>query len=157
VLKDQGRLEEAVPCIREALRLRPNNPEAYNNLGNTFREQGRVEEAANCFRQALRLRAGYAEAHNNLGNALKDQGRLDEAVACYCEAVRLRPDFAYGHFNLGLSWLLLGQFGRGWPEYEWRWRCPEFTPRGFSQPLWNGTPLSGQPILVYAEQGLGDA
>jgi len=70
--------------------------------------------------------------------------------------VRLKPDFAGAHWNRALAWLLAGDFEHGWPEYEWRWRRPESPPPRFAQPLWDGSPLQGRTILLYAEQGLGD-
>src|SRR5205085_283931 len=45
---------------------------------------------------------------------------------------------------------------QGWLEYDWRWRRPGSAMPGFSQPLWDGSPLEGRTILVHAEQGLGD-
>jgi hypothetical protein len=55
-----------------------------------------------------------------------------------------------------LLWLVLGDFERGWPEYEYRWTQPGFQRRSFSQPAWNGSALAGKTILLHAEQGLGD-
>src|SRR5205814_1264385 len=60
------------------------------------------------------------------------------------------------HRNRALAWLTQADFVRGWPEYEWRWRCPEFKLRSFRAPRWDGSPLEGRTILIYAEQGLGD-
>ena len=50
----------------------------------------------------------------------------------------------------------MGDLSAGWPEYEWRTRCREFVPRHLSAPVWDGQPLAGRTILLYAEQGLGD-
>ncbi|HZY88696.1 MAG TPA: tetratricopeptide repeat protein [Gemmataceae bacterium] len=156
VLRDQWKLDEAIASFREAVRLRPDYAEAHNNMGTAVRHRGKLEQAVACYRRALELRPDYAEARNNLGNALKDQGQLDEAAACFEEALRLRPDYAEAHWNRSLLWLLRGELGRGWPEYEWRWTQPGFAPRPFAQPRWDGSPLAGRVILLWAEQGLGD-
>ncbi len=52
--------------------------------------------------------------------------------------------------------LAQGDFERGWPEYEWRWKCKGFTRQPYPRPLWDGSPLNGRTILLNAEQGLGD-
>jgi hypothetical protein len=52
--------------------------------------------------------------------------------------------------------LLQGDFERGWPELEWRWKSGEIIERKFSQPRWKGEPLAGKTILLHSEQGLGD-
>jgi len=156
VLQQQGKLEDATARHREALRLNPNYAEAYNNLGVVLQRLGKLEEATAQCQHALRLRPDHAAAHNNLGMALRLQGKLDEAVTHFQQALRLQPNFPDPHFNLALVWLVRGDFARGWPECEWRWTQPGFTRCAFPQPLWDGSDLGGQTILLYAEQGLGD-
>jgi tetratricopeptide (TPR) repeat protein len=155
-LQRQGRLDEAVASYRQAIRLRPSYHKAFHNLGDALQRLGRFDDAIACFREAIRSLPDSAESHYNLGTALHGQGRLDDAIACYEEAIRLRPDYPEAHNNLGQCWLLKGQFQRGWAEYEWHLRCPGIGSRSFRQPQWDGTPLGGRRILLYADQGLGD-
>jgi tetratricopeptide (TPR) repeat protein len=152
----QGKFEDAASCFQEALRLRPNYAKAHSNLGNALKNLGRLEDSLACYREALRLEPNYAEAHNNLGAAVVAVGQLKEALANYDQAVRLNPEYAEVHRNRALLWLLLGDFEQGWPEYEWRWYCQGVAKPSFQQPLWDGSPLEGQTILLHAEQGLGD-
>jgi len=156
VLKNLGQLDEAVACFRRVAQLRPNDLEPHYNLGGALRDQGMLDEAVACCRRAVEIKPDDAEAHSNLGNALADQGKLDEAVACHRRALALNPNLGEIHKGLGLALLLAGDWLRGWPEYEWRWRTKDLLPRGFPQPLWNGEPLAGKTILLHAEQGLGD-
>ena len=163
-LAEQGKLTEAVACYQQALRLKPDIAEAHSNLGMALAEQGELTEAVACYQQALRLKPDYAEAHSNLGVALTEQGKLTEAVASYQQALRFKPDHAAAHMNLAQVWFLWGDFERGWPEYEWRWKHRGFSPPSYCQPLWDGSSLQGQAtsgsgtntILLFAEQGLGD-
>ena len=39
---------------RQALRLKPADAEAHNNLGNALRDQGKLDEAIASYQQALR-------------------------------------------------------------------------------------------------------
>jgi tetratricopeptide (TPR) repeat protein len=155
-LLDQHRLEEARDCFQRAVQLNPDYAEAQSNLGATLCHLGQLDEAAVCLRAALRLRPDLAVAANNLGNVYRALGRFEEALAGYAEALRVQPDYADPHWNAALVWLQRGDFDRGWPEYEWRWRLREFTARAATQPRWDGSPLAGRIILLYAEQGLGD-
>ncbi len=156
VWQHQGKLAEAEACYQYALRLQPAFVLAHNNLGNVLQEQGKLTEAAACYQQALRLQPDCAMAHNNLGNVRKEQGQLAEALACYEQAITLEPDYADAHLNRALAWLLAGQYEQGWPEFEWRWRCPGYALAPCAAPRWQGQPLQGQTILLRAEQGLGD-
>jgi tetratricopeptide (TPR) repeat protein len=154
-LTEAGKPEEAAVLLRQATRLRPQMKEAHNNLGLALAEMGRFEEAEGCYEGALALDPGYAEAHVNLGSAFKEQGRTEEAVACYEQALRLEPNSASARYNRALALLQQGDYVRGWPEYEWRWKRKQ-TPRPFRQPRWDGSPLKGRTILLWCEQGLGD-
>ena len=108
-------------------------------------------------REGVRLQPDSAPAHTSLGAALCAQGRLDEALAEYETALRLDPDNPEAHWDRALVRLLQGDYDRGWHDYEWRWRCPRPPPLPpFRQPRWDGSPLEGRTILLYAEQGLGD-
>jgi tetratricopeptide (TPR) repeat protein len=156
-LKDRGQLEEAVDHYHQALRLNPNNANIYNNLGTVLQNQRKLDEAVSHYQQALQINPNHAEAHRNLGTTLQAQGKLAPALEHYQKAIRIRPEFAEPRHDLALLQLLLGDFERGWPEYEWRFRVPGLgRPRHFSQPLWDGAALDHQTVLLHAEQGLGD-
>jgi hypothetical protein len=64
-LAEQGRLDEAVDCYREALARRPTYAEASNNLGNTLIRLGRHAEAGPHYDDAVRHRPGWPAAHYN--------------------------------------------------------------------------------------------
>jgi len=77
-LAQQGKLDQAIPTLREAVRLKPDYAQAQHNLGVALAHQGRPDEAVACFRQALQCKPDYAEACYNLGNVLAE---LSEARA----------------------------------------------------------------------------
>jgi tetratricopeptide (TPR) repeat protein len=102
----------------------------------------------------------FPEAHNNRGNVLNDLKRYDEALVNFDRAIALNPNYAQANVNMGLLLLLLGNYADGWPLYEWRWKITpyKYASRSFSQPLWLGeTSIAGKTILLYSEQGFGDA
>jgi Tfp pilus assembly protein PilF len=156
-LQRRGKRAEAVSHLRLAIQSKPDYAEAFNNLGNALQDQGELDEAIACYQRAIHLDPNYAEAHNNLGNALRAGGQLGGAVASYDRALQLQPDHAQVHLSRALAWLQMGDYDRGWPEYEWRLKCPEYAIPMFRQPLWDGAPLRGRAILLYADHGLGDA
>ena len=90
--------------------------------------------------------------------ALAALNRHADALSSYGRVLTLQPDNADVHFNAALSLLTLGDYRRGFAEYEWRWKRAGYPPRtDLRKPLWLGeTPLAGKTILLHAEQGLGD-
>jgi Flp pilus assembly protein TadD len=157
-LRQLTQLDEAERHLRDATRLRPDYPEAHNNLGIVFSHKGEGRETERCYRRALELRPGYAEAHNNLGVLLNDIAGPGHAVEHFSQALALRPDYPEARLNRALAWLSLGDYERGWPEYEFRWKGKANTPRSYpNRPLWDGSDPAGKTILLHPEQGLGDS
>lgn len=152
-----GRYDEAVAAATRACSLDPNSPEALNNLGSALVEVGRFDEAVVALQKALAINPDYAYAYSNMGNVLRNLGRLDEALAAFGKAVELAPDAATARKNLGLVLMQKGDYRAGWPEYGHRWVADGREPRDYPKPLWKGETLPGKTLLLYAEQGLGDA
>ena len=156
-LKETGQTDEAISCYRKLLEIEPDFVDAYNSLGNLMKKQGMVEEAINCYQKALQINPVNPGILNNLGNVLYEAGCFDKALISYQDALELDPDYPYSHFHMSRLLLLSGNYKQGWKEYEWRWKTKDYFERDFSQPRWNGSDISGRTILLYTEQGLGDA
>jgi len=152
----QDKPDEAIRCHRQALRLNPDCAEAHTNLGNVLARQDRLDEAIGCHRQALRVLPDFVPAWTNLGSVRAQKRQFDEALTCYEHALTHDASHVQTHFNRALLWLLLGNWAQGWPEYEWRWQTKGYGRYAFRQPRWDGSPLTGRTIFVFAEQGLGD-
>src|SRR4029079_4512154 len=105
----------------------------------------------------LELKPGFVEAHHNLGSSLMRMGRYADAAASFQRAIDLQPNLAETQWNLSTLRLLTGDFERGWPQYEWRWKTGHMVQPQFAQPPWDGQSFQGKTILLYTEQGLGDA
>jgi hypothetical protein len=56
-----------------------------------------------------------------------------------------------------MTLLQLGDYPRGFIEYDWRWKTGQFTPFQCPHPQWDGSPIPGKTLLVHTEQGAGDA
>ncbi len=156
VLRDRERLDEAIAVLRTAVEQAPKYSTAHLNLGTALRDGGHFAEAVESLRAAVALDETSADAHNNLGTALQALAQFSEAGQCYDRALRLDPKLADAHFSRATFRVRQGDVEGGFAEYEWRWKCSNFSDRGFAQPRWDGSALDGRTILLYAEQGLGD-
>ena len=75
----------------------------------------------------------------------------------YERAIALQPDYAQAHCNLGLTLLQLGDYPRGFAEYEWRLQTGQLPPLRCPHPRWDGRPIPDHTLLIHTEQGAGDA
>jgi tetratricopeptide (TPR) repeat protein len=158
-LRKLKRYQEALVSYEQAIVVNPCYAEAINDRGFVLHKLWRYDEAIASYDQALSINPDYPDALSNRGVALYQVGRYDAALACYEEALTLAPELPGAHWNGSVCRLVLGDFKRGWKEYEWRWKTElsAFERREFSQPLWLGEEnISGKTILIHAEQGLGD-
>jgi len=159
VLRLSDKPEEALEAYERALTLSPASIKTLNNMAVLHRWQGRLEEAKMICQGILSNHPDVIEVQNNLGDILQAQGCVEDARVAFEQVLRLDPSHPEGHHNLAVLLLLCGDFENGWREYEWRWLAKEFPSerRNFTQPLWTGEDLNGQTVLLYVEQGLGDA
>jgi len=154
-----GTLEMAIASYRQALALRPDFQKAHANLGNVLMESDRLEESISHFRRALALQPDGPEMHYGLGVALSRAAQWDEAIACLRRASELQPDYADPYWALAPILLRLGQYEEGWRIHARYGESPDHVlpARCFPVPKWDGTSAQGETILIYEEQGHGDA
>jgi Tfp pilus assembly protein PilF len=104
-----GRVDQAVPHLMEAIRLRPNYAEAHYNLGSAYQSQKRFPQAIRELRIAVTLKPDDERTHLRLANALNAGGSAHEALKHYRRALAIDPDSAEAHNNVGVA---LGAQGR---------------------------------------------
>jgi len=184
VLAMLGEREAAAASFRIALALAPADPVVWSNLGNAARREtayrralaldpasgaargnlaqrryaaGHRLEAERLQRQALALAPAFAEAWSNLGAWRQQDGAIAFAGRAFARAIAADPGLADGWWNRGILRLLRGDYARGLADYEWRWRRPGVVRPTFAMPAWRGEDPAGRRILVWSEQGHGDA
>lgn len=156
VLNGKDRFEEAVQCILRGLQLRPDHAISYDYLGSIYKIWGRFDEALACLDKAVMLSPNTYSPRNNRGAILEELGRYDEALLEYQRAAEIEPDDAAPRWNQAYLFLRQGILDRGWEAHELRLQNGGQVSIRFPYPEWDGSPLEGKTVLIYAEQGLGD-
>jgi tetratricopeptide (TPR) repeat protein len=159
LLEMEGDLAKAIDCYGKVTALVPKHAAAYCNLGRSYQAQHQLEKALACYRAALSADGNFTVARINMSDVLCSQTRYDDAISC-CDAIlATQPVHADAHFNKSVALLAMGDYRAGWQEYEYRWHCTGAeTKPAFPQTEWDGQQsLVGKTILLYTEQGLGDA
>lgn len=153
-------IAEAERLYQRAIEAEPNNPTGHYHLGTLWLGTGKIEQAISSLERAISLQPSYVEAITNLGSAVEQLGDVNRAILCYQKAIQIDANCVKAHFNLSLALLLTGDLPRGLAEYEWRWQTEQAKKMqrlNFERPIWDGSELNGQTILLRSEQGLGDA
>ncbi len=96
-------VDEQIRFYSNAIRLKPDLAEAFNNRGNARADKRDLDGAIADYNEALRLSPRQSEVLNNRGVALHRKGDLKHAIEDYNEAIRLRPDYADAFNNRGLA------------------------------------------------------
>jgi tetratricopeptide (TPR) repeat protein len=153
-----SRHADAETAYRKAIELNPNYSVSYRNLAAMYDGQNRIDESIPPLERALELQPRDLEGWNNLSTLRRRAMDVPGAVQAAETALRMQPGHPASHGNLGLALLTLGDYERGFAEYEWRWRCDNFTTasRDFGKPMWDGSDPAGRTIFVHTEQGFGD-
>lgn len=100
-LFQRGYLDRAEASFEQVIAARPDNPDAYYNLGTLNLRRNNYQQARTFLEQCLRLRPNYPEAWNNLGMMAAQQGQPEEAINDLQQALLLRPSYAVALLNLG--------------------------------------------------------
>jgi Flp pilus assembly protein TadD len=69
----------AVASFRKAAELKPDFPEAWNELGYALRQEGNYPASVKAYDEALRLKPRFPEALEYLGEAYVKMGQVEEA------------------------------------------------------------------------------
>jgi Flp pilus assembly protein TadD len=88
----RGDFEAAIKEYSQVVKLRPELPEAYNNLGVALKRKGDLEKAAAVFTEALERRPDYSAALSNRGWVLANQGKWSEARRDFDQALIYNPN-----------------------------------------------------------------
>jgi tetratricopeptide (TPR) repeat protein len=158
-LAGQGQSQAALECHQRAHELLP-EPEQLFHLANVLQTLRRHDDALECFDQILLREPDHVEVLNNRGNSLQALNRHAAAARSYQRAIAIRPEDAEAHWNEALARLALGDYRGGFERYEWRLRNPRLQPviPPLDVPAWTGAEdLSDKRLLLYQEQGMGDA
>lgn len=150
----QGRTDEAIQSVKQAIKLNPRNAGYFANLGEMQRRLGKLDAAMIALKKAIRLNARAHHAWNNLGIVHYDKKQFGKAAECYRQAVILEPTYAEACNNLGNALRNLGQLDEAIVEYETAIRLRPDYPEAYNN---MATVLRDQNRLNAAEQAYRQA
>lgn len=159
LLRAQKDFPAALRHAQTAAKAAPSDPGIAAGVGDLLLDLDRPDEAVAYLRRLSGRFPAHAGILLNLGVASQAANDLDQAAAAYGRLLQLEPGHVEAGYGLGFVNLLKGDLAAGFRGYEWRLRRPEVEAIVRRQPgtPWRGENLEGRTLLVFVEQGLGDA
>lgn len=98
---DLGHYQEAIQAYKDAIRINPERPEAYFNLGLAYCVLGHYQEAVQAYKKCLFIKRNDAKAYTCLGKTYVELRDHNEAAEAFKAAIRIEPACADAHCSLG--------------------------------------------------------
>jgi tetratricopeptide (TPR) repeat protein len=109
---------KAIEFYSNALRHRPEWPEAQLKLASAYDAAGKNDEAIAAYRELLRLKVDGPDIHYSLGLLYERQGLLDEAIVEYRQLLGLKPDHHDARRRLADIYTLRGSLPQAIEQYR---------------------------------------
>ena len=107
-----GFLEHAERAFQQVIAAKPDDADAFYNLGTAYLRRNAPQQAKENLKRAVELRPNYAEAWNNLGMLAAQQGNNEEAIRNFQQSLKLRPSYSTPLLNLGNLYRKEGDFAQ---------------------------------------------
>jgi serine/threonine protein kinase/Tfp pilus assembly protein PilF len=88
-----GKTDEAIAALNQALELDPNYGYALNQLAYIYSDKNEFDKALEYFRRYASVSPGDANPFDSMGETYFRMGRVDEAIQKFKEALEVKPDF----------------------------------------------------------------
>ena len=154
----QIRPNEAIEQFKAGVRIKPDEEGLHLGIANAYKLMGNMDAAETHLEKELEVCPESIYAAVNLGWMLEEQNRVPEALVQYRKAMYYNVNDPVLRWNHGLACLRLGDYSRGWRDYEYRWDAlKKQKPPSYGTPKWHGEPLTGRRLLLHSEQAFGDS
>lgn|GEM_PF-1351350 len=110
--------QKAIEYLDNAIKLKPDYAEAFNNRGNAYFELKQYQKAIENYNEAIRLKPQRAESFNNRGMAFAMLGENKKAIEDYDQAIQLKSYYPEAFNNRGSAYANLNQHQRAIDDYN---------------------------------------
>lgn len=157
--QQHGETAAASAIYRDALKRHPTHRDLLYNYANLLFRDGKLEKSEGHYQKLLKFHPDDAKARINYGMLLKAVGRFSDSESCYRQAIAIgdQANVAHAHFNLANLLLQQGKWKEGFAAYEWRLKLPGSIRGPWDLPEWKPTSPNGRRLLLWSDQGQGDA
>jgi tetratricopeptide (TPR) repeat protein len=162
-LAKRGDVKEGLDALRRAQELDPPSDGIRHDLILVLGKDNDLDAAMKLAFPPPPQKPPGAMTIKIVADSLKKVGRFDDATEVWRRALELDPSSGEARGQWAMCLITVGDFERGWREYEARWQCDTFEgnirldpQRQWGLPPTGHPDVAGKTILLYSEQGIGD-
>ena len=182
-LLQQNRPSEAIALLQHSILIEPTQPWIWYGMAMLYGRLERWETVLSCIQKLIQLEPDalaifnqptglalnpgddslphlYAVSLYNQGVGLDKQNQTEAAIASYRQALDILPQFPQATANLSNALMRAEQLKEGLALQEVRWNDPDkcaIYAHILEKPTWDGSPIFGKTLYLFAEQGFGDS
>jgi tetratricopeptide (TPR) repeat protein len=102
----ENNLNKGIDYAKTRIKLYPDSPELYHNLGYYYQQQGKYEKAVAEYKTALRIDPNLTMAYANLiWTYLHNLGQMDSALIWSQKMIEHRPEHSWGYAYKGSAFV----------------------------------------------------
>ena len=138
----QGKYDEALEALDNAIQLDPQDADAWFNKGRALGIHGKYDEAIQAFDRAIEINPQLVQVWYNKGNVLMNLRDYDGAIQAYDKSHKLSPPgIPYTRYYKGIALDKLGKHGEAIQDYD---KAIEIIPQmeGHPELIASGTYIS---------------
>ena len=117
-LLETNQNKESIENYKEAIKLFPNIPELYNNIGAVYKKINQNELALENYKKAIKLKNDYRDAHLNIANIYQEDNEVNRSIKIYKELLKDKSDDHIVLFNLGNAYLKINNDDGAFEAFE---------------------------------------
>lgn len=151
------RYHDGLDYFERAFNLHPQqSPQVIKAFAWVLYQSGHFARALEMAKRAYADLTQDEEMHVLMASCYAALSDYDHYLGVYQQAMEHLPDNPTLRYSLGLIKMMHSDMKEGFDEYESRWGSSYCTMRHFDVPRWQGEPLAGKRLMIWAEQGVGD-
>ncbi len=157
ILEQLGRIEDARNILHGQATACPDDPLPLLRLSYFLRRRSEHHLAEAVCRQLVGGFPEFAMGWVSKGISDYTAGQVAAAEASFHRALAIDGNNAVAHFSRAANLLSVGRWQEGFAEFEWRLRLPDAAAAPVDLPRCTGREPAGTRVLLWNDQGLGDA
>jgi tetratricopeptide (TPR) repeat protein len=105
----QGNLEQAIDNYSNAIRLKPDDVEAYFHRGLAHQRVKKYQEAIQDYTKTIQLNPKDQNAYANMGVCYRQIKEIEKSLQNFNRAIEINPNLLFALVNRGLTYAIMGK------------------------------------------------